>query len=145
MWYPHCQTCIIHIILGEAVQHFGHQQSPLPAYSNCSTNVITLCIFKQLPHIFGPINPYLHLSFPSPINPPEYLFRHTQISTEITAGEEYIPQLRAKATRGSWQSIANFRCSSDTLNLWRARSNAWYHITVYTKCDSNHSRLTKNN
>lgn len=43
---------------------------------------------------------------------------------EITAGDEYIPELSAKVKSGSYVSIADLRCSSDTFSLWRARSKA---------------------
>lgn len=45
-----------------------------------------------------------------------------------TAGEEYMPQLRANAARGSGFIMENFFCSSDTFNFWSARSNDYLKI-----------------
>jgi hypothetical protein len=39
-----------------------------------------------------------------------------------TAGEEYMPELRANTTKGSGFTMENFFCSSDTFNFWSARS-----------------------
>lgn len=44
---------------------------------------------------------------------------------KITAGDECIPQLRAKHTRGSGVLIPACLCSSDTFSLRMERSRAW--------------------
>lgn len=45
-------------------------------------------------------------------------------SAVLTAGEEYIPQLKPNTERGSGLSIENFLCSSDILNLCIAKTEA---------------------